>query len=430
MAAVKTYGYEDANWKDKLTSYNGQTITYDEIGNPTYYYNGLSLDWENGRQLSSGETGAAGGSFSYDYNDAGLRVQKSAGGYGVTDYYYNGDQLLSQVNGNIQMDFLYDDAESLIGFLYNGTAYYYIRNLQNDIIGILDSDGNQVVSYVYDSWGKLISTSGSLVDTIGFQNPFRYRGYYYDQETGWYYLQSRYYDPEIGRFINPDNISLASGSLKSVVNKNMYAYCDNSPIICEDTEGEFWHLVAGAAVGALLSGASQLISNIASGREWHEGMVSAVAVGAVTGFISATGFGPVIQGVGNTLASAGGDILQQGIDKGFNNIDYIQTARVAIKSGISNAAGGILGNKLTKGKRNEATSRIEKGTSRQSRNKPGSAGYKRGTENVAYGTQLQNQARFESSSYGSAVSAGSSAIYNSFSSSNKKGTWCYPGVYI
>ena len=251
VVAVKTYGYEDANWKDKLTSYNGQTITYDEIGNPTYYYNGLSLDWENGRQLSSGETGAAGGSFSYDYNDAGLRVQKSAGGYGVTDYYYNGDQLLSQVNGNIQMDFLYDDAESLIGFLYNGTAYYYVRNLQNDIIGILDSDGNQVVSYVYDSWGKLISTSGSLADTIGFQNPFRYRGYYYDQETGFYYLQSRYYDPETGRFLNADDSDILTEDQNDLLEHNLFAYCFNNPVNMADPSG---HVAISAVIGGVLGG--------------------------------------------------------------------------------------------------------------------------------------------------------------------------------
>ena len=128
VVAVKTYGYEYANWKDKLTSYNGQTITYDEIGNPTYYYNGLSLDWENGRQLSSGETGAAGGSFSYDYNDAGLRVRKS-GGFGTIDFYYNGDQLLSQVNGNVQLDFFYDSYGDLLGFDLNGVKYYYVFNM-------------------------------------------------------------------------------------------------------------------------------------------------------------------------------------------------------------------------------------------------------------------------------------------------------------
>ena len=209
----------------------GKSITYDEIGNPTYYYNNLSLDWENGRQLTGGGTGTAGGSFSYDYNDAGLLVRKS-GGFGTIDFYYNGDQLLSQVNGNIQMDFLYDDAKSPIGFLYNGTAYYYIRNLQNDITGILDSDGNQVVSYVYDSWGKLVSTFGSLADTIGSQNPFRYRGYYYDRETGFYYLQSRYYDPEVGRFINADGI--VGEALRWY---NLYAYCKNNPIMLVDSNG-------------------------------------------------------------------------------------------------------------------------------------------------------------------------------------------------
>ena len=149
------------------------------------------------------------------------------------------------------MDFLYDDAESLIGFLYNGTAYYYIRNLQNDIIGILDSDGNQVVSYVYDSWGKLISTSGSLADTIGFQNPFRYRGYYYDQETGFYYLQSRYYDPETGRFLNADDSDILTEDQNDLLEHNLFAYCFNNPVNMADPSG---HVAISAVIGGVLGG--------------------------------------------------------------------------------------------------------------------------------------------------------------------------------
>ena len=104
------------------------------------------------------------------------------------------------------MDFYYDDTGNSIGFSLNGASYYYVKNLQNDIIGILDSNGNKVVSYVYDSWGSLISTTGSLAETVGIQNPLRYRGYYYDVESEMYYLNSRYYDPEIGRFINADGL--------------------------------------------------------------------------------------------------------------------------------------------------------------------------------------------------------------------------------
>lgn len=136
------------------------------------------------------------------------------------------------------MDFYYDDTNGLVGFGYNGLNYYYIRNHQKDITGILDSDGNQVVSYVYDSWGKLVSTSGILADTIGVQNPYRYRGYYYDVETGFYYLQNRYYDPVTGRFINSDSLIGSTGELNT---HNMFAYCGNEPINRVDPAGFAWY---------------------------------------------------------------------------------------------------------------------------------------------------------------------------------------------
>ncbi|EEG32050.1 RHS repeat-associated core domain protein [[Clostridium] methylpentosum DSM 5476] len=126
----------------------------------------------------------------------------------------------------------------MFGFSLNGVNYYYIRNNQNDIIGILDSNGNQVVSYVYDSWGKLVSTSGSLAETVGVQNPFRYHGYYYDVETGFYYLQSRYYDPVTGRFINSDSLIGSTGELNT---HNMFAYCGNEPINRLDPYGFAWY---------------------------------------------------------------------------------------------------------------------------------------------------------------------------------------------
>ena len=91
------------------------------------------------------------------------------------------------------------------GFDYNGTKYYYIFNVQGDVIGILNQSGSQIVSYQYDPWGKVLSVSGSEASTIGQINPIRYRGYYYDTETGFYYLQSRYYDPTTRRFLNIDD---------------------------------------------------------------------------------------------------------------------------------------------------------------------------------------------------------------------------------
>ncbi len=114
---------------------------------------------------------------------------------------------MRETDGTDTLDYFYD-ADGLYGFALNGAEYYYLRNGQNDITGILDTDGNEVVSYRYDTWGKLLEITGPLAETVGAQNPYRYRGYRYDTETGLYYLNSRYYDPELGRFINADDTDI------------------------------------------------------------------------------------------------------------------------------------------------------------------------------------------------------------------------------
>ena len=184
-------------------------------GNPLSY-RGKTLAWQNGRQLA-GLT-EEGLSASYTYNDSGIRTGKTLNGTETT-YYLNGTAIHTQITGNERMDFLYDETGSLLGFKYGGNSYYYIRNLQGDITGILNSAGEQIVSYTYDSWGKLLSTSGSAAETIGQKNPFRYRGYYYDAESGWYYLNSRYYDPELKRFICAD--TMLSSSINGA---NVFSY--------------------------------------------------------------------------------------------------------------------------------------------------------------------------------------------------------------
>ena len=116
----------------------------------------------------------------------------------------------------------------------NGTIYYYVTNLQGDVVAILDSSGNEVVEYTYDAWGKLLTTTGTLADTLGQHNPLRYRGYVYDPETALYYLQSRYYDPQLGRFINADAfVSTGQGLL----GYNMFSYCNNNPVMYADSTG-------------------------------------------------------------------------------------------------------------------------------------------------------------------------------------------------
>ena len=136
-----------------------------------------------------------------------------------------------------KLRFSYDANGKVVAVNYNGNYYYYLRNAQNDIVKLIDKTGATVVEYRYDSWGKLLSTSGSLASTLGKNNPFRYRGYVYDEETGFYYLQSRYYHPEVGRFISSD-VLLSTG--QGVLGHNAYAYCGNNPASRIDTEGDLW----------------------------------------------------------------------------------------------------------------------------------------------------------------------------------------------
>ena len=130
---------------------------------------------------------------------------------------------------------------------YGGTeiTYYYEYNLQGDIIGIISDAGTRVVSYEYSAWGELLSTSGSMASNIGAANPLRYRGYYYDTETGFYYLQSRYYDPVTCRFINADGIVAGIGG--SIQGYNMFTYCMNNPVNMIDSSGNWPQWIKDAA---------------------------------------------------------------------------------------------------------------------------------------------------------------------------------------
>ena len=232
-----TYGYTDPTWADLLTSYNGYTITYDTIGNPLTYNNGtaMTFTWANGRNLNTVSKGNS--AISYSYDGESNRTSKIVDGaytqYIVVDGVLFGERRYNNTGYDLII-YLYDENGDKYGFTYNGTEYYYQTNLQGDVVGIYDSTGQLAVQYTYDAWGKLLSATGTLASTIGQINPIRYRGYYYDTETGFYYLQSRYYDPEIGRFINADGyVSTGQG----ILSYNMFAYCLNDPIRFADDSG-------------------------------------------------------------------------------------------------------------------------------------------------------------------------------------------------
>ena len=176
--------------------------------------------------------------------------------------------------------YYYDAAGQLIGFVVNGSTYYYVRNVQGDIIKILDGNMEEVVEYKYDTWGNVIGMEGSDYGKwVGSLNPFRYRGYYYDDETGMYYLITRYYNPEWGRFLNADNQVIVGNDLNGI---NVFAYCGNNPASRTDSTGEaWWHWLLGAAVVAACA-----VATVATAGGFAAGMLAVAAVG--TGVAAAT----------------------------------------------------------------------------------------------------------------------------------------------
>lgn len=133
----------------------------------------------------------------------------------------------------------YDRNNSLVGFNLDGIEYLYMKNATGEIVGILDINGNLVVTYTYDAWGKVLTVSGTLAGTVGTINPMRYRDYYLDFETGYYYLQSRYYNPDICRFINSDEPSIITLNFGNIVGANLFTYCNNNPVMNIDPTGHW-----------------------------------------------------------------------------------------------------------------------------------------------------------------------------------------------
>ena len=250
--------YTDSNWRDKLTAYDGQAITYDAIGNPlndgTWTYT-----WEKGRQLK--QMSKTGMTVEFSYNHNGLRTQKkvtkSDGTVETTDYTLHGKLITHLARGEDEMHFFYDNESRPAMVDFNGTYYSYVHNLQGDIVGILDNAGNLVVEYAYDAWGKpvVVRTLTTAYEALAKLNPFRYRGYAFDEETELYYLRSRYYDSNSCRFINVDSYP---GKLGQSYPHNLFAYSYNSPVAFTDKDG--YSAIASAAIGA--------ISSLIAGINW------------------------------------------------------------------------------------------------------------------------------------------------------------------
>lgn len=210
-------------------------LTYDANGN-LKSYGEKQYTWNYGKSLGTITDGE--NTYSYTYNENGIIASKNINGVKTEINTING-KVLSQKTGEDILYFQYDSSDVPVGFVYNDAAYYYITNISNDVVGITDSAGNIIAEYEYDEWGKLISVEAESEEaqTIAQMNPLRYRGYYYDNETGYYYLQSRYYDPGLGRFISADDFRYVDAEGRATI--NAYAYCINNPLIYIDIYGQY-----------------------------------------------------------------------------------------------------------------------------------------------------------------------------------------------
>ena len=319
------YVYPISGWRDQLLSYNDESFEYDNLGNPTIYRDKV-LQWSHGRQLDKFADIAT-----YTYNANGIRTSKTyytdkscqcesetntctcqGSDCFTTKFFLNGNKIIKQHDCCNDLTFYYG-AEGLTGFHIKSTNaaynnenldhdFFYKKNLQGDIIGIIDTNGEEIVKYVYDAWGnhkaldaktnepldisrfESYTNTGSIEQFIAIKNPFRYRSYYYDFETGLYYLNSRYYDPETGRFINSDDVAAIDITKIATNGLNLYAYCLNNPVNEVDETGYFllWLFISAIVVGAVIGGTVSGVSAYNQGvRGW--GLFGAIAGGAIMG---------------------------------------------------------------------------------------------------------------------------------------------------
>ena len=333
-----TFEYQTGGWRDQLRFYNGQAITYDAMGNPLQYL-GMQIEWEKGHQLR--HITGAGLDMYCMYNDSGKRIRKTVNGV-TTDFYLDGSAILMQTSSDgSRIDFFYDDKGNVFAMKYQNEMYFYRKNLFGDILGILDSHGTELVKYEYNSWGKLLNLTDYSSNGLGRRNPFRFKGYYYDEELGMYYLNSRYYDPEVGRFISPDTTDILEVQ-DDLYDKNLYAYCDNNPVMRIDSSGAVWHLAVGAVVGVATQFVADVGIGLATGSSFGE-VISSLslvdyAAAAIGGAIAASGIGFAGAVVAN--ATLGGTTYLANCSyKGVksNKKDFIASTVIG---GVAGAIGG------------------------------------------------------------------------------------------
>ncbi|MCM1546381.1 MAG: RHS repeat-associated core domain-containing protein [Clostridiales bacterium] len=326
--SAKEYEYDG----DKLVSYNGKTCVYNNIGNPTTY-KGTALTWQNGNRLTKY------GSTTLAYDSLGRRTKSGS----ITFTYDNDGRLLKD---NLY-EFIYD-ASGLAGFKYSNALYFYRKDVQGNVIAILDASGTVKATYAYDAWGnfKVYDANGNVNNEtafIGNVNPFRYRGYYYDRNIKLYYLQTRYYDPETGRFISQDSVEYADP--ETINGLNLYAYCGNNPVMNIDPTGNafitFLLILAGILLAGVINGVGAVINATEDENKWGAflgGFVNGVisGVGIAAGIATGGVLGAVIAVSAGVLGGFFGDVISQKIS--YGTVEFAQSTYVGVVNGLFNLA--------------------------------------------------------------------------------------------
>ena len=331
----ETFTYRSDGWKDQILSWNGYRYTYDAGGNPTLL-RGVPLTWGEGCRLK--KVSLSWGTVDFAYDSDGKRVKKISGNT-ETKYYYNGSILSGLVRTTTgstgttktTVQFVYDAEGKPFLLRFNGkTDYFYLYNGLGDVVGLVDSSNQVVVRYQYNSWGKVTSTQDTSGVSLATLNPFRYRKYVYDPETGLYCLGSRYYDPEVGRFVNADDFETLTYQMDSVQGKNLYQYCFNNPINMQDEDGGWpkWVTEVAIGIGAIVIGAAAVAATAATG-----GIAATFVVAATAGVKTAA-----ISGAIGAVVGASTSVVGNRISTG----SWKNSTQIALKGAVDGFASGFM----------------------------------------------------------------------------------------
>lgn len=344
------YKYSIESNKDLLLFYEDKAFSYDELGYPIVYKD-VNLIWDRTRLKSYDNV-------TFTYKEDGKRLTKVKNNI-ITKYYYENDKLLVEDNGNLLL-YKYDE-NGVIGFKYESVGdYHYKKNIMGDVLSIMDNSNIEIVKYVYDAYGNhktyvlnnneyvnieeevSYSSEGLNNKLIAQVNPFRYRSYYYDNETGLYYVLNRYYDPQTARFISPDSIEyLDSESFNGL---NLYAYCLNNPVMNVDFNGrdsyKWYHWAflgvglayVAAGIGILaLAGKGILLASAS--------LLNSTLIGAAKGALLGAGVGVFSGVIGGSIYSV---VEKQDLSTSINQGIMIGLGFGALNGALAGAIVGYL----------------------------------------------------------------------------------------